>query len=211
MISPKHECIFVHIPRTAGSSIENILWPGPRSVSELWGGVVEKNLNKYQTGGLQHLFAEHVRMEVGSNTFNQYFKFSFMRNPWDKAVSQFHYMRERKNLRKFIGMELDDSFKKYLALIQRKIHVQWDEQYKFISNENGDIMVDFLGRFENLEQDLNKVLNRLGVRMVRISFHRPYYEYYDDEAIGIVQSMYKRDIDMFGYEFHDIEGRETST
>ncbi|MBW1744054.1 MAG: hypothetical protein JRJ47_11625, partial [Deltaproteobacteria bacterium] len=42
------------------------------------------------------------------------------------------------------------------------------------------------------------------------SSHRPYYEYYDDEAIGIVESMYKRDIDMFGYEFHDGEGRETS-
>ncbi len=179
------------------------------------GGVVDKNQNKYQTGGLQHLFAEQIRMEVGSSTFNQYFKFSFMRNPWEKAVSQFHYMRERKNLREFIGMELDDSFKKYLALIQRKIHVQWDEQYKFVSSENGDIMVDFLGRFENLEQDFNKVLNRLGVRVVRIphdnqSFHRPYYEYYDDEAIGIVQSVYKRDIDMFGYEFHDREGRETS-
>ena len=95
MISHTHKCIFVHIPRTAGSSVEAILWPDLRKESDLWMGFVSKYRNKYQTGGLQHLQASQIIREVGEDIFSHYFKFSIVRNPWDKAVSQFTYMKQR--------------------------------------------------------------------------------------------------------------------
>ena len=131
MISHRHKCIFVHIPKCGGTSLENVIWPEPRSPSDLWMGFISKFHNKYQTGGLQHLLAIQIREEVGSDIFNQYFKFTIVRNPWDKAVSQFFYMRQRPDLREYLEMKENDPFKTYLQLTGKKLHVQWEKQYKF--------------------------------------------------------------------------------
>ena len=61
MISDALRCIFVHIPKTGGSSIEDVLWPEERSPEDLWMGFVDDYHNKYQTGGLQHLLARQIR------------------------------------------------------------------------------------------------------------------------------------------------------
>jgi len=206
MISHKHRCIFVHIPRTGGSSIEHILWPGSRSVDDLWMGFTSKYRNKYQTGGLQHLFARHIRKEIGSVIFNEYFKFSFVRNPWDKAVSQFHYMKMRKDLRDYIGMDKNDAFKRYLGLIQNKVHVQWEEQHKFILDKDENILVDYIGQFESLQDDFNKICEKIGLPRQKIPHiqktrHMHYTEYYDDETKAIVTEKFKKDIDYFGYKY----------
>jgi hypothetical protein len=206
MISHKYKCIFIHIPRCGGSSIEDIIWPGKRKTEDLWMGFVSKYHNKYQTGGLQHLFGKHVEIEVGHKIFSEYFKFSFVRNPWDRAVSQFHFMKRRPDLREFIGLRLDDPFRKYLDLIRKKRHVQWEEQHKFIMNDHGEFLVDFQGRFENYKQDVGFVLEKLGlsgkaVPHVNRTPHSAYQEYYDEESMEIVRLLYKRDIALFGYSF----------
>jgi hypothetical protein len=196
----------VHIPKCGGSSIEDILWTGVRNESDLWMGFISKYENKYQTGGLQHLYAEQIRNEVGQDIFNEYFKFSFVRNPWDKAVSQFSYMKKREDLREYIGMDENDTFKKYLELICVKPHVQWSPQFKFITDSSGQAMVDFVGKFENFEQDALDVMRKLGLSVQKIphtnkSEHRPYSEYYDSESIEMVRSIYQVDIEMFNYSF----------
>src|SRR3989337_2290464 len=104
MISHRHHCIFVHIPRCGGTSLEDVIWPEPRDEASLWMGFPSKYKNKYQTGGLQHFFATHICREVGDDMFKSYFKFSVIRNPWDRTVSQFSYMSQRLDLREYIGM-----------------------------------------------------------------------------------------------------------
>ncbi len=146
MISHLHKCIFVHIPKCGGTSIENVIWPEPRKTEELWMGFTGPYHNKYQTGGLQHLFATHIREEFGERIFDEYFKFTIVRNPWEKAVSQYFYMRQRPDLRKFLGMEENASFSTYLQLTGKTIHVQWEPQYKFITDDKGKILVDYIGR-----------------------------------------------------------------
>ena len=206
MISHSHKCIFVHIPKCGGTSVEDALFKPyrRRSKKDLFGGP-----NKYQTGALQHLMSSHIIKEVGEDIFNQYFKFSFVRNPWDKMVSQYHYsITLREDLLNYIGISKFSSFKEYIHNVSKsKIHVQWDQQYKFLYI-NKKCVVDFIGRFENLQQDFNIVCDKIGIPQQQLSHkkkskHKHYTEYYDDETREIVAEKYAKDIEYFGYEFGD--------
>ncbi|MBE7213924.1 sulfotransferase family protein [Shewanella benthica] len=205
MISDKHKCIFVHIPKVAGTSIESLIWPGQRDVPELWMGFIDKFHNKYQTGGLQHLLASQIKLEVGRECFDSYFKFSFVRNPWDKVISQYRYMSNRVDLREFIGMSSACSLTEYLHLIIKKEHVQWMPQHQFILDHNGECLVDFVGHFESFNLDADIVLRKLDLQKeiphLNSSNRIEYQSYYDAETIGMVADMYKTDIKLFNYSY----------
>ena len=212
MISHRHRCIFVHIPKTGGTSIENLIWPGPRTTADLWMGFIDRYHNKYQTGGLQHLLATQIRAEVGTEVFAEFYKFSIVRNPWDKAVSQYSSMDGREDLRDFIGMKKGDSIKRYLDLIGRKKHVQWEPQVSFLRDSNGDLLVDFVGRYEAFSPSVFHVLSAIGVRSDTVphenaSRRGPYPGYYDSESREMVADLYAADIEAFGYSFGDNDGR----
>lgn len=203
MISHKHRCIFVHVPKCGGTSIEAVIWPGERRVEDLWMGFVSEYHNKYQTGGMQHLLARHIRTEVGEAVFDAYFKFAFVRNPWDKAVSQYAYMKKRPDLRTFLGMAEDDSFKRYLELTKIRKHVQWEAQWMFLFDDDGKQLVDYIGRFEHLAEDAAKVFDILGIQAevphLNVSGRSAMETYYDSESAAMVAEMYRADIDLFGY------------
>jgi hypothetical protein len=205
MVSHKHKTIFVHIPKTGGTSIEQLIWPVEkgRAESDLWMGLVDGFHNKYQTGGLQHLLAIQIRQELGANIFNEYFKFCFVRNPWDKAISQFSYMKKRQDLRDFIGMKAGDCFKRYLELIKRTEHVQWMPQYKFVFDGNGESLVDFVGYFEKIERDIRCVLSQVGLEYKYMPHlnksERDPGIIHDAESYEMIKEMYSQDFISFGY------------
>ncbi|MBA3387690.1 MAG: sulfotransferase family 2 domain-containing protein [Chthoniobacterales bacterium] len=206
MISHTRRCIFVHIPKTGGTSVENLIWPMPRTANDLWMGFRDNYHNKYQTGGLQHLLATQIRSEVGSEIFSAYYKFSFVRNPWDRAVSQFASMAGREDLRDFIGMKKGDSFKQYLTLTSKRKHVQWEPQVNFLRDPAGELLVDYIGKFERLGESVLHVLSTLGVEAKTIPRTRKrrwgrYSAYYDDESRETIAEIYKLDIETFGYAF----------
>jgi hypothetical protein len=206
MISHDLRCIFVHVPKTGGTSIEDVIWPSPRTEEDLWMGFVSVRGNKYQTGGLQHLLARQIRQEVGLKIFADYFKFAVVRNPWDRAVSQFCYTRIRTDLHELIGMTAETSFSEYLHLIEGHEHVQWQPQFEFLHDANGSSLIDFVGRFERLEQDARTIFSRVGVEAgtlphTNASDRQPYREYFDASTRRRVERLYGQDIEAFGYEF----------
>ena len=215
MISHRHRCIFVHVPKCGGTSIEDAMWPKTRTESDLWMGQDEHDNNKYQPGGLQHLLASQIREEVGDDVFRSYFKFAFVRNPFDKATSQYEYMKRTANtLRRKIGMAKDAPFAEYVRLIQHHDHPHWAPQHRFLFSNDGELLVDFVGRFERFEADAQRVFDTvgLGARLGRWRFKRvphskdggsrPHYrEYYDNETREAVTAMYSRDFALFGYRF----------
>jgi Sulfotransferase family len=206
MISDRHKCIFVHIPRCAGTSVESVLWPGERGEAELWMGFVDRHHNRYQTGGLQHLLARQIREAVGARRFDSYFKFAVVRNPFDRTVSQFAYMQLRPDLRSFVELGTGASFGEYLEAIQRRRHVQWEPQCSFIHGESGELLVDCLVRFESLERELRPLLARFGVYCREVPHENladrtSYSDYYSDESRALVEDLYRSDIDRLGYEF----------
>jgi hypothetical protein len=169
-------------------------------------GFVDNYNNKYQSGGLQHLCARHIRSEVGELVFSDYFKFTIVRNPWDKAVSQFVYMSKREDLRYLIGMRQGDSFKRYLELISKKKHIQWEPQVSFVRSQDGDCMVDFVGRFETFSESVLQIMARLGICVTQIphevkSLRIAYQDYFDSESKELVADLYAEDVKAFEYSY----------
>jgi hypothetical protein len=207
MISHRHRCIFVHIPKTGGTSIENVIWPGERSTAELWMGFTAPYRNKYQTGGLQHLKANHIRAEVGPEIFAAYFKFAFVRNPWDKVISQWSYLAERPDLQTYLGVKAGAPLVDYLAAVSGSDHVQVMAQSAFLFDDDGTCLVDFIGRFETLAADAANIFARLGLggaalpHTTRSKRQADYRAYYDAPSRRLVANLYARDIEAFGYSF----------
>ena len=212
MISHDKKCIFIHIPKCGGTSVEDVIWPKEqgRTEDDLWMGFVSRFENKYQTGGLQHLSAWQVREEVGSDVFSAYYKFAFVRNPWDRIVSQFAYMQQRPDLMDFLGMTSGIEFKAYLELIRRKEHVQWMPQVRFLLDQDGSLLVDRIGSLESFNEDCAQIFSALGLPPDRLPGHakrskrqefRAYFS--DDEAIEAVADIFSEDISFLGYKFAD--------
>jgi hypothetical protein len=113
----------------------------------------------------------------------------------------------RSRFQRLTGRQKMAPFVDYLRATRHgPTHVQWEEQYKFICDESGELMVDFVGRFETLQKDFDSVCRMIGISEICLphkkkSKRRNYDYYYNDESRHLVSEMYARDIQMFGYTF----------
>jgi len=183
MISKKHKCIFVHIPKTAGSSIELFLDPNLKTAMN--GDTVFTQENKHSKA------IDYYSQDP--DLFSRYFSFSFVRNPWDLVVSRYFY---RKNW----DSNFDLSIKGFLLG-----NFSWNCCFNYLC-VNDEISVNFVGRFENLQDDFDIVCDKIGIPQQQLlhankSNHKQYTEYYDDETREIVAKKFAKDIEYFGYKF----------
>ena len=195
MISHKYKCIYVHIPKTGGTSIENAL----------------KDRTTPKTGGSSHSKIIYYKNKFSSE-YEHYFKFSFVRNPWDRIVSGFNYFKSGgngsigdSNKKKLFG----DNFKKFVKNLDAYCKLKNPHfllpQYEYIYiDEKSEI--NKLFRFEQIKNEFNILRETLNLEInnlykTRISKHKHYTEYYDDETREIVAKKYAKDIEYFGYEF----------
>ena len=184
----KKDYIFVHINKTGGSSIEKAL------------GDTEQ----------VHLSAYTLKNHLGTQEYNSKFKFAFVRNPYDRIVSQYHYRLQNNQTDLKSGAI---SFKEWVI----KTYVQQDESYynypamfqsqvDWLSDPEGVLLVDFVGRFENLQKDFSTVCEKLKIANIELPHNRKskreknYMEYYDDETLKIISEKFHKDFEYFGYK-----------
>ena len=204
MISHEHQCIFVHIPKTAGNSVNRVFGIGWQD---------HKDLQRY-------------RDELPAEDFARYFKFAIVRNPWDRLFSDYNYQlkksREKdsklflftpngskRNFAEWVEVALaaPDFYEpqRWGGAVSSHIH-RWSPQADWISVD-GRPAVDFIAHLERLSDDFPVICERLGVPPVRLPhrnrrLHLHYSHYYDAATRSIVAAYYARDIELFGYEFH---------
>ena len=199
-ISIPYKCIFIHIPKTAGTSIEFALGMHGK---EKYIGIKKRGKRKLIHGcmfgqGRQHRTIQQV--EDHRPEIMNFFKFSFVRNPWDRFVSAVFFRGPGTKVSEHIGKN------EFKALSKRKFYDprHRQPQYKYIY-KNGELAVDFLGRFENLNDDFSKVCEKLGLNKTlehRMIINKKHYtEYYDNEMIDFVAKEYQKDIELFNYKF----------
>jgi hypothetical protein len=222
MISHDYKCIFVHIPKTAGSSIEQKLglfdkldWgvQDHRTISEM----EPKPKTEYYKNIINHLysiqprtaikeFLELMNLSLSHKQYNDYFKFSFVRNPWSRAFSWYKNVMRDERQRMAKGIQHDISFKDFII----KYDDQWalKSQLFWLQNSKGKIPFDFIGRYENLTSDFGYVCDQLGIKDKSLPYllkadNPDYMLSYDGELVDLLNKRYKEEIDIFGFKFGD--------
>ncbi len=194
----QYQAIFVHITKTAGTS-------------------VAKSLFGYLP---YHYTATQYRVIYGKKTFNDYFKFAFVRNPWDRVYSSYRYLKGggwnekdkvwgETHLSKY--SDFNDFVMHWLTVDNTKKHIHFKPQHEFIYDGNGSLIVDFVAYFETLDEDFRYISSCLNIQS-SLEQHNTnpgscYIDIYSTEAKEIVESVYKKDINLFGYEFDGIKNR----
>lgn len=213
LISHRHRFAFIHVPKTAGSSVAFSLWRLRDQVDDYWAnrwlaraGVRYNHLapwplKKFRT----HTPADMLRRQLPADVFAGLFKFSFVRNPWDLMVSYWHYLRRpsRRHHRRRLAERLP-SFDAYVRYEMRRGKIS---QSRMLTDRQGRLLVDFVGRFETLEADFARVCRVIGVEVELMQANRgesrDYRDFYSPGLASLVAEYFAADIERFGYAFED--------
>ena len=209
-ISYTNNFIFIHVAKNAGSSVNRALMPYARRESCGWW---RKQLGLFgpinRLGGLYlqndfrvHVTAAVVRRCLPREVFARAFKFAFVRNPWDRLVSMYAFLCRTSTHRHHKLVTSMGSFEEYLRW---EIGRRRARQHPYITDCCGNLLVDFVGRFENIEADFAKVCQQLSVPATlpcaNATAHRDYQTYYTPVTRELVAQHLRRDIEMFEYGF----------
>jgi len=221
-INREKELLFIHVPKTGGTKIEEILdmkfaGDDPEVSSEKLYGFVRIYNELYE---LQHLTHEQILdfELVDKSLFNRCYKFAFVRNPFDRVVSEYFWLGYKyfSKFEAFVEFlykkkgepDTRGTVENYMSLDWLLNSAFYTPQHKFICNRKGKLMVDFLGRFEDFSVDLATLLDNLKVaydeeflfKKVNATKHEKYTTYYNKKTRSMIKSIYKRDFEIFGYE-----------
>jgi hypothetical protein len=205
IISRSKKFIFIHIPKTAGSSIRNALRPYTRTLTGRFIKNVVRPRDVFHVNQMPaHIDAVQTRLMLGDEFYNSAFSFAFVRNPWDREVSMYHYIRTTPQHHLFrIVSELPD-FESYIRWVRNEAPVnQWD----FIADcRQGEIIVDHVAKFENIAEEFKAITDRIGIatelpKVNASKRSRDYRSYYTEETREIVAELFTTDIKKFSYSF----------
>ncbi len=193
MINHKHKFIFVRVAKTASTSIIKLIPELQRCCSN-W---------KYDCN---HIPVWHLKENLDKNIIDTYFKFAFVRNPFERMVSVVKYANRWHRNR---GTNMHFEFKEFVSSFNNKsnpTHLENVQSSKYGSQYDFTRGCDFIGKFENLQEDFNIICDKIGIPRQQLSHknatnHKHYTEYYDDETRSIVAEKYAKDIEYFGYKF----------
>lgn len=215
LLSLRYRFLFVHTAKTGGTSIRAALnrykWSDPYRIPMFFASKLSR-LTGNQIGSK---FPRHAKVIAAQEmlpreVFDSLYKFAFVRNPWDLQVSSYHHIRrERPHLLE--GIETFGDFLQFKFDPQRPYQYHLDtsieRQSDYIIDLQGNVIVNFIGRYENLEIDFARVCEQIGIPCPALPHKREardradYQTYYDNELIELIARKFSTDIEMFGYEF----------
>lgn len=231
MISNEHKCIFVHIPKCAGTSVEAALGhldghdgrdgQDHRSIRMIEKPYlsphilrskenIKEAVKRARHNYLLNIANPKSKITVSSKQFRDYFKFTIVRNPWDRAFSWYKNVLVDDIHLKEHGVTKDVSLNQFLSSFAGKGMLK--TQLYWIKSFDGSIPLDHIARFENLSEEMTGVFDKLGLKHLELP-HRvqgtkaSYRDHYDEDSIKIVADVYKEEIELFGYSFDGTTNR----
>ena len=217
IISHSHKFIFIHNYKAAGASIRNVLnIYNFYSYSSL--GRFPKLLTKigvypriYCEQFNQHSKAIDLKEKLPTNIFNNYFKFGFVRNPYDWQVSLYHWMLKDETHCQHQLIKSLGSFDKYIEWrVNEDLHLQKD----FFYDADNNLLVDYIGKFETLSCDILHIQKKLKLKETKLphknhSKHKHFSDYITASAELQIYNAFKDDFITFNYKRLKIDLTQT--
>jgi hypothetical protein len=219
IISHAHKFIFFCNSKTGSTSVDAVFYPYAEA----------DDFNKIEVPWLyrnKHIPPYICERMLPRKIWKEYFKFTFVRNPWDWFVSQYHWNLwaqefEQNRVEEYVPVKSDIRLQAVDKFTPEHIYTLFNlmkefrglpdtdslYQCSYVYDPDGNQMVDYVGRFEDLLSDTNFVCQHLDLPQVESlkhanrTDHRHYTEYYDDETRALIGDLYACDIEAFGYEF----------
>ena len=177
MIIDEHKAIFIHIPKNAGSSIETLFAN-----------------NSFRIQPSKHADIYEIKRKF-KNSYNSYKKFTIIRNPYDKMVSWYFYLKRNLGER-YEVLE----FNEWIKDPSKFCHIDDPISYLKPQHEWIDDTVVLI-KYENLDKELNQFFNKkIELPIINKSKHNHYLEYYNKESLTIIYDRYKEDFEKYNYK-----------
>jgi hypothetical protein len=187
--------IFIHVPKAAGTSIARAIY----------------GMNVGHRKAIDYY-------DVSNKKFDAHFSFAFVRNPWDRAVSAYNFVKQNGTgyvqplPNSIYQSELFDSFERFVLqwLVNAdlsKVDVVFEPQYKYICDRNNNIIVDHIGTVENMKSSILFLQKKLNVEIKIANLNqstrkKDFRSYYNEETKKVIAELYKKDITLFNYSFN---------
>ena len=210
IISHKHRFIFFAVPRTATHALRRAL--RPCLGADDWEQQVLLGKQSIPVPGIAaighgHVSFQQLRDNLPARTWLSYFKFGFVRNPFDRFVSTCFFLNRRNP--GFTGHEVE-FMRRAISRERFRQRVLAIPQYRLLADENGTSMMDYVGCYETLQQSFDEICRHIGIAPPALSrrnasCHRNYACYYDASLQRAVAGLYRKDFELFGYDAGKID------
>ncbi|KKK84576.1 hypothetical protein LCGC14_2781960 [marine sediment metagenome] len=180
----KLKAVFIHSPRCAGNSME-----------ELVGGQGHKD---------SIYFKRFLIGQTEGLDYNDIFKFAFVRNPYDRFVSCYQWLKENNpSIKENVNEFATQLAEKYESWKDGSLNeIMFRPQWKYLCNQYKHLQVDFVGRFEDIKDDWNIVSKKLGIKdeLPHTNKSKKLKTTLTGRSKSIIKKLYKDDFEVFGYQ-----------
>lgn len=206
IISHQYRFVFAAIPKTGTHSVRQALREHMSEADlEQVGLFVNKRFPFEELAAIRHghITLEQIRPFLGEEAFADYFKFAFVRNPFDRFVSYCAFMTRADGA--FLSQP--QQVMRYLLFEAPPTqHILFQPQHTFVTDADGTLLADQVGRVEEMQASYDAICERIGIPSAQLgqvnsSRRGSYRDYYDQALIDGVAARYGRDLELFGYEF----------
>jgi len=206
IVSHQNRFIFAAIPKTGTHSVRHALREhlGPDDMEQARLFVEKKfPIPEIARMGHGHVSLAEVRPFLGEQMFDDYLKFAFVRNPFDRFISYCAFATSREG-----SFERDPKrvMRHFLFTAPPHQHIIFRPQHMFITDAGGNLLADEIGKVEEMQRSYDRIAARIGIASTPLdhanrSRRGDYRDYYDQELIDGVARIYGRDIELFGYDY----------
>lgn len=213
IVNDKKKFIFFHLYKCGGTSLRTLLNKKFKENQEVLSGHCLPRDLKYHY---------YFRGKEYEDKFDEMFKFTIIRNPFDFLLSTYHYARAYTHHfwhNDVINMEFNDFPKFYVDKINTSKQIDETSYgsnkittpYEFIRDYDGKVIVDFVAKLENIEKDMDFILKKLRIKSidfplvnVNINNDKPYQLVYDKPTRDFVEKHFAKDFEYFEYQWIDL-------
>jgi len=215
IVNFSHKFIYVHIPKTAGTSLKEYF----RAFEQEGDIHIQRQADADRAVASSHILlgkhsrAVQIRQAIGDDRFNSYFKFSLVRNPFDRTVSTFLFLKH--SFRNWSNSAVMDKFESLEPFVRSALFRRagpsgiFEPQARWLLDSNGELTTDYVGRLESLESDVESILKALGLPMTSAAVpqqnrsHGVRTQLMSELSLGTVvdaiRLRYARDFELFNY------------